>query len=174
MSDNRRRIRRQIKKAISWPQAAANPTNPQARILSGLNVLRVLEDNATKYLHDVLHYGPNSFAGKGWASALIWYRDADYHSYRNLTLFGVWAVDESETTRLLLGTKTLEFSAPVYNAESYHALIKMGFKTYYGDDGSPPPTDDIIYETSFDPTRRLKLREEIATEIIQWLRLKNR
>lgn len=173
MSDHRKRIRRQIKKSINWQKPTVKPTNPQARILAGLNVLSVLDDNTAKYLRDVLHYGPSSFTGKGWAAALIWYRQKGYHGYQTLMLFGIWAVDADDTTRLLIATKPLKFSAPVYNAESYHALIRQSFKTYYADDGSPPSEDYIIYETTFDPTRRLKLREELATEMIQWLRLRN-
>lgn len=167
-------IRRQIKRAISWPQDETATSNPQAHILAGLDVLHVLEDNAPKYLRDVLFYGPRSFDGQGWAAALIWYRHKGYNNYRDLTLFGVWAVEDGDKTKILLGTKPLKFSAPVYNAESYHALIQRGFKTYYGDDGSPPPPDNISYETLFDATARLKLRQTIAEEIIQQLRLRKR
>jgi hypothetical protein len=171
MSDHRKRIRHQIKKAIFWSPQETHSTNPQARVLAGLDVLTVLEENAPKYLQDVLHYGPASFAGRGWASALVWYRDKGYYTYRELTLFGVWVVEEADITQILLGTKPLQYSAPVYNASSYHHLIKNGFKTYYGDSGSPPPRDSIYYETPFDPTARLKLRQTLADEIIQWLRL---
>jgi hypothetical protein len=170
MSDHRKNIRRQIKRAITWSKNEAPPTNPQARILSGLDVMRVLEENAYKYLHDILIYGPASFAGNGWAAVLIWYRDKGYHNYRELTLFGLWAVDDNGTTQLQLGTKSLQFSAPVYNAESYNTLIKRGFKTYYGDDGSPPPSENITFTITFDPTARLKLRQMLADEMIQWLR----
>ena len=38
----RKNIRRQIKRATTWSQHEAPPTNPQARILAGLDVLRVL------------------------------------------------------------------------------------------------------------------------------------
>ena len=172
MSNRHKNIRRQIKRATTWSKAETPPTNPQARILSGLDVMRVLEENAYKYLHDVLVYGPGSSAGNGWAAALIWFRSKGYHNYKELTLFGVWSVADGEQTKLLLGTKPLQFSAPVYNAESYNTLIKRGFKTYYGDDGSPPPSDNISYETTFDATARLKLRQTLADEIIQWLRFR--
>jgi hypothetical protein len=174
MSDNRKRIRHQIKKAITWSPQETHPTNPQARVLAGLDVLSVLEEHAPKYLQDILHYGPASFAGEGWASALVWYRQKGYYTYRELTLFGVWVMDGADTTTILLGTKLLQYSAPVYNPSSYHHLIKNGFKTYYGDSGSPPSRDNIHYETTFDPTARLKLRQTLADELIQRLRLRKR
>ncbi|MDQ7026336.1 MAG: hypothetical protein Q9P44_12360 [Anaerolineae bacterium] len=61
-------IRRQIKRAVSWSKDETAPSNPQAHILSGLDVLRVLEDNAPKYLQDVLFYEPRSVVGQGWAT----------------------------------------------------------------------------------------------------------
>lgn len=174
MSDHRKQLRRQIRRATHWPQTRQQPANPLAVVLSGLDVLRVLEENTPKYLLDVLHYGPGSFAGDGWAAVLVWFRRKGYHQYQALTLFGVWAVPENEQTRLVLGTKPLQFSAPVYNAESYHQLIQQGFKTYYGDTGSPPTTDNIIFTADYDPTRRLALRQEVADAIVQWLRTRLR
>lgn len=171
--DRRRRIRRQVRRQIS-PPAQKPPNNTQAKILAGLNIISTLADAAPKYLGDVLHYGPESFVAQGWAAALIWYRAKGYNAHQHLTLFGVWAVDEDEQTPLLVATKNLEFSAALYNAESYHRLIQKGFKTYYGDDGSPPPADNIIVQRTFDPTRRLALRRELAEDISTWLRTRTR
>jgi hypothetical protein len=83
-------------------------------------------------------------------------------------------VQKDNETILQIGTKPLQFNAPVYNAESYHQLIQRGFKTYYGDEGSPPSPDDIIFETPYDLLRRLLLRQSIADELIQWLRTRKR
>jgi hypothetical protein len=174
MHDPRKRIRQQFKRATTWTERPSHPTNPQARILAGLDVMRVLEENAPNYLQDVLHYGPSSFAGNGWAAALIWYRNKGYYTYRELTLFGVWAVADADTTKILLGTKPLQYNAPVYNPSAYFNLIQRGFKTYYGDDGRPPSATSITFETVFDPTARLKLRQTLADEIIEWLRLRKR
>lgn len=169
MSDHRRRIRRQIRRKIG-PPPTPSPTTHQGKILSGLNALSTLAEKVPLYMKQVVHYGPASFADDEWASVVTWYRDKGYNTYQQLTLFGVWAVGEDDDLQLLLATKSLRYSAPVYNAESYHALIPRGFRTHYGDDGSPPSADTIIAEWAYDPARRLALRREIAESIETWLR----
>jgi hypothetical protein len=149
---------------------ASSLSNAQALILSGLNVLQILEVQAPKYLQNLLHYGPNSFVGKDWAAALIWFRQKGYHQYKNLTIFGVWAVANHTETELRIGTKQLQFSAPVFNPESYMQLIKHNFQTHYKDDGSPPPDDNIVRRINYDAAQRLALRQDIADAIIHWMR----
>lgn len=168
MSDFRRNIRRHIHRHPQKPKT--QPNNEQAVILAGLNVMQVLEDNANKYLKSMLHYGPASFAGKDWASVLVWYRRRGYQHYKDLTLFGVWAVAENDSTKLAIANKPLQYTAPVYNAESYNTVIKQSFKAYYSDDASLPDASRIVYEAEFDITRRLALRREIADKLIAELR----
>ena len=167
MSNHRKDIRRKIRRTINKPQ---NQSNEQAIILSGLNILQTLEENSYKYFQDVLHYGPSSFVGDNWAAALIWFRQKGYHEYKTITLFGVWAITEGDKTSLLMGTKHLNFTAPVFNPESYMQLIKHNFQTHYKDDGSPPPDDDITLRINYDAAKRLALRQEIKDAIIQWMR----
>jgi hypothetical protein len=160
---DRRHSRRKFYKSTS-------PTNAQAIILSGLNVLQTLEEQTPKYLHDVLHYGPKSFVGKDWAAALIWFRKKGYHEYKELTLFGVWAVAHEDENHLLIGIKNLAFTAPVFNPESYMQLIRHNFQTHYKDDGSPPPEGEIVTHTKYNAAKRLALRQDIKDTIVQWLK----
>jgi hypothetical protein len=167
-------FRKSIRKALNNYQAPSTPRNAQSLILSNLNLLQVLEDNAPKYLQNYLHYGPAAFVGEGWASCLVWYREKGYNNYQELWLFGAWAKQEEEATIILIGTKPLQFSAPVFNAESYNAIIKTSFKPYYNDKGSPPAEDDIQFRAIYEESRRLALRRELADSIVQALREKSR
>lgn len=150
-------------------KAPSKRSNEQAIILSGLNVLQVLEDNAPKYLLHVLHDGPETFVGDDWAAALIWYRRKGYQNHKTLTLFGTWVIKEGEASVVHIDQKVLHYSAPIYNAESYNTLIKRDFRPYYEDDGSPPKDRSIHYQVTFDVTRRLALRRELADKLMYWL-----
>lgn len=148
----------------------ARKTSVQGAILAGLNALQVLDEQAPSYLREVLHYGPASFAKAGWAAALVWSRKKGYQHYATLTLYGVWVVQQGEHNDIQLGHKTLHYSAPIYNPESYFSLIRQDFRTYYGDDGSPPPTEQLHYHVRYDPTQRLALRATLEAEIVRGLR----
>lgn len=167
MSDYRKHIRRQIRRRVS---KASVKSNGQAIILSGLNALQILELEAPKYLDDVLHYGPASFVGNNWAAALIWFRRKGYHEYKELTLLGVWAISKGDESELLIGTKKLHYTAPVFNPESYMQLIKRNFQTHYKDDASPPLQDDSATRIKYETARRLALRQELKDALIQCLR----
>lgn len=170
--DKRRHLRRKIRKAATTWDSNPQPTsaNACANILAGLNVMRVLEDKPERLMQKVLHYGPQSYMGEDWAATLIWYRKKGIDNYQTITLFGVWAQESDNDTLLQIGTKQLAFSAAVYNPESYNQLIKGNFTTYYGNNGNPPP-DTVIYETHYDVTKRLVLRQELADKIVRWLRM---
>lgn len=170
--NDRRRLRKQINRFGS----AAEPkrsSNPQAHILAGLNVVQSLEEAAHQYIEDLLWHGSGSFTGQGWASVVIWLREKGYNTYHNLTLFGVWAVEKEAGEELLVGTRQLAYSASVYNAEAYEQLIRRSFTTYYGE-GKPPEADDVLLRVDWDIQRRLALREELRTAIVQHLRLTTR
>jgi len=154
----------------SAKRTGSTKKNPQAYILAGLNVFAVLENQAPQYLHAVLWYGPRSFAARDWAAVLIWYRKKGYHNYQALTLFGIWARADLGRTGLCIGHKTLQYQAAIYNPESYHQLIKRGFTTYYADAGTPPDEDGILFQTLYEPTRRLALRRELASAMRDCLR----
>lgn len=144
--------------------------NEQAIILSGLDVLRPLEAHTPQYLQGVLHYGPETFVGKRSASALIWYRRKGYHHYRKLMLFGVWVAEIDSVTHIIIGSKSLTYTATIYNPESYTKIMKQTFIPYYGNDVSPPDKKGILFQTDFDVTRRLALRRELAEQLAYWFK----
>jgi len=141
-----------------------------ADALDGLNAFGFLDDLKTRWRGSSVCYGPKARQGSGWAGVMVWFRQSGYYGYKTLTLFGIWAVLDSGQTQIIIGTKTLDFAAPVYNAESYQYQIKRGFKVYYGDDGSPPSTHARFYQTHYDPTQRLSLRRAIKSELDRWIR----
>lgn len=167
MSDFRKSIRKHLSSTPIPPKS-----NAQSLVLASLNLMQILEDNAPKYLQNWLHYGPASFLGDSWAAYLLWYREKGYNNYQQLYLFGVWAQKKDELTQLLIGTKTIEFTAPVFNAESYNAIMKTSFKTYYNDKGDAPNDDDIYFRTNYEDSRRLALRRELADALLQGFRQK--
>lgn len=167
-------FRKSIRKALNNNPESIPKRNQQSLILTSLNLLQALEDNAPKYLQNWLNYGPAAFVGEGWASYLVWYREKGYNNYQELWLFGAWAQQEDETTNILIGTKPLQFTAPVFNAESYNAIIKTTFKPYYKDNASPPAKEDIHFRAIYDDSRRLALRRELADALIQALREKSK
>jgi hypothetical protein len=167
-------FRKSIRKVLNNNPAPSLLRNQQSLILSSLNLLQVMEESAPKYLRNWLHYGPAAFVGEGWASYLVWYREKGYNNYQELFLFGVWARQEDESIAMLIGTKPLKFSAPVFNAESYNAIIKTTFKPYYNDKGNPPAEEDVHYRAVYDESRRLALRRELADAIVQALREKSK
>jgi len=169
--DKRRRLRRHIQRFGKVPEKKST-SNAQAYVLAGLNVLQSLEEAAHQYVRELLWNGPGSYTGKEWASVVIWLREKGYYNYKELTLFGVWAVKESDGEALLVGTRKLAYSAPIYNSESYQRLIKRDFTAYYGE-GQPPEADDVIHRATWAVDRRLALRQEIRDVLIQYLRLTN-
>ncbi len=174
MNDNRdrRRLRKQINRFGKTPEPKRR-SNPQAHILAGLNVVQSLEEAAHQYIEELRWHGSAAYAGQGWASVVIWLREKGYNTYRNLTVFGVWAVEEKGSEELLVGTRQLTYNAPVYNAESYMYLIQRDFTTYYGE-AKPPEADDVLLQVAWSVERRLALREELRTAIVQHLRLTTR
>jgi hypothetical protein len=163
----RKSIRKYLDEKPTPPKA-----NAQSLALATLNLMQVLEDNTPKYLQNWLHYGPATLVGQAWAAYIIWYREKGYDKYQDLWLFGVWARQADEAIELLVGTKPLKFTAPVFNAESYNTIIRTNFKVYYNDTGDAPAEDDIHFRATYDESRRLALRRELADAIIQALRQK--
>jgi hypothetical protein len=145
--------------------------HPQAVILSGLNVLQVLEDHAGQHFETVLYNGPRAYSGQGWAAGVVWFRARGLHHYRRVTLFGLWVVARDEQTELLVGTKTLPYGAPVYNPEAYLQLIRRDYQIYYPDDGSPPPDQTITTHILYNPEERLAMRQAVSAALLDWLQL---
>ncbi|MEL6525552.1 MAG: hypothetical protein AAFQ07_07560 [Chloroflexota bacterium] len=164
----RRKIRWQQKRATTW-SAQPTPKNAQAQYLSGLNVLQELQDHANDYLASKLVYGPATFAGDGWASALVWYRHKGYQHFKSMILFGVWVHDNTSDRQVSIAKKPLQFQAAHFNPESYFAVIQRDFRSYYNDDGSPPDEQDILWQASATETTRLDMRRTVADALVKAL-----
>ncbi len=136
------------------------PTTPDG-ILDDLNAFDALDDLRQRLK---LCDGPKVVRGKGWTGVVIWCRQRGYSTRPTLTLLGVWAVART----VIVGRKSLPFTAPVYTAEAYHRLIKRSFKTYHDDDGSPPPQH--LWRARYDSAERLKLREALVTALARLAR----
>ena len=137
-----------------------------AAILDKLDAWRAVEA-ALKAAPRLLSWGPKAVSGVGpplWVGVVMWTRAPGYDGYRVLTLRGVWAIEEGEAARVIVGVRRLAYSAPFYEAEAYHKLIRNSFDLYYGDDGTPPaqPTLSVLY----DEAQRLTLREQVRAALL--------
>lgn len=136
-----------------------------ARILDGLNVWDALDELRTKRFSPNLCYGPKAIGGLApvpYVGVVLWHRPAGYYGYKSLSLLGVWARQEGEYPAILVGVKRLPYTAPFYDAEAYHKLIRRSYDLYYQNDGAPPADALAI---SYQPDLRLSLRETIAAEL---------
>lgn len=159
MGDNDARYRDILQKI-----AAARETPPPVgldTVLDALNVLDSLENIVRRKPHTFFLHGPRVYQGSNWQGVLVWYRRKGWQSYKKLIILGVWAIQRQAGLQLIVGTKTLEYSAAIYTAEAYHTLMKRDFRTYYGDDGSSPEGVAILYEVTYHPTLRLSLRQAL-------------
>ncbi|GAB1422224.1 hypothetical protein MASR2M15_24410 [Anaerolineales bacterium] len=75
---------------------------------------------------------------------------------------GVWIQGEILSPELIIGKKTLNYCASVYQSEAYQKLMPAGFEIYYGDPGRPAISgDEIRYAGLYQAENRLPLREEV-------------
>jgi hypothetical protein len=168
-----RRIRDRLRTA-SQPPAPRSDALGQA--LDAVNAWGFLEDLVLRDPKAINCFGPGVFRGLlpvSWVGVCLWYRQRGYYHYRTLHLLGIWAVQAAEI-RLLVGTKALAYSQPVFNAEAYFFRIQREFRTFYADDGSPPPEADCLYTSSYDPALRLATRQAIETALAGWLQAHDR
>jgi len=168
----------EILRRIEGKRATAN--TPQhaslAAILDGLNAMGCLEALRKKRLRTISLYGPKALRGqldddggaRSWAGAVAWYKPRGYHHFRVLTLLGIWAVAVEDGVQVVVGTKTLDFDAPVFNPESYYRQIKGRFDLYYRGDGSPPPETGCLYSVHYDAGERLPLRDAVESALAAW------
>lgn len=142
--------------------------------LDAVNALGFLEDLQRARLHHVHVYGPRAFTGQQpalWAGAAVWYKRRGYYDYRTLYLLGVWAApDEAGGIRLSLGVKTLAFSAPAFNPESYYHHLRRRFDVYYAGDASPAPDETLRWSAVYDPAQRLAQRAALQAALDAWRR----
>lgn len=136
-------------------------TDPLARVLDDLNVMDTLEALRRRAK---LTYGPkiitSALPSKG---VVLWQRGNGYYGYKTLKVLGVWAILRDEATVIVVGSKTLAFSAPFYETEAYHKLIKQNYDLYYTDDNRPPAQPS--FSVRYDPEARLDLRETVGKEM---------
>lgn len=136
-----------------------------ARILDGLNVWGGLEELRGKRFSPNLCHGPKVIGGLTpfpFVGVVLWHRPAGYYGYKTLTLLGVWARQHEVQQKLVIGVKRLSYSAPFYDAEAYHKLIRRNYDLYYADDAIPPGDSlELLYQ----PETRLNLRETIVAEL---------
>lgn len=162
MSDFRKSIRKQIQSpAQPSPVIASIPAN----ILSGLNILRVLEDKSPTYLSKWLHYEPQAFATKSWANVVVWFRPTGYHNYQTLSLLGAWALQKGDQTEVTIGLTTLQYSAPVFHPESYQTVMKRTYQPYYGEGKDAPQGDNITLQFTYNAMQRLVHRQACTDAI---------
>ncbi len=119
-----------------------------ATVLDGLDALGFLEKIKRRPPEGRVGFGPKVFRGhtaishsdekQYWCGVLVWHKPKGYGHYQTLEVLGIWAVEVGEAVEIIVGTKTLAFSAPIFNAESYQIQMKRSFKTYYDGDASPP------------------------------------
>lgn len=142
------------------------------RALDEVNAWGYLEDQQQASHRTISCFGPGTFRGYlpvAWAGVGIWYKQKGYYFYDTLGLLGVWALrTEGDAVDLIIGTRTLTYTLPFFNPESYYRRIQTEFRTYYKDSGSPPGNDQRRYTTRYDPARRLEIRREIEEELRVW------
>ena len=138
-------------------------------ILDDLNALDELERLARKRSLPMIMHGTKSIKGTAdWVGVVNWYRSKGYYGYKTLTLLGIWLSKHDHVLTLTIGEKTLTYAKSVYNAESYHKLIRKGWRTYYDDNGAPPP-DTLLHSMAYTPDERLQTRKVIQQVLNEWV-----
>lgn len=161
------------KRALEWgPQRDAQ--NALSRTLNLLNAYGVLEKVQQNPPGRTLAYGPKAVtSGRDeavYAGVVIWLRRPGYHNYDTLTLLGLWASGDVQTPHIIAGTRTLKYGGLPYNPESYFRNLSKDFSVYYGKSAPPPTEPARIYAATYDPDKRLEMRQAIAKAITQWMR----
>jgi hypothetical protein len=135
-----------------------------ARVLDDLNAFDTLE---TLIERMKLCYGPKVISGEGRMGVVVWRRPPGYHGYKTLSLIGVWAVLREDQPQIMVGRKLLAFSAPFYDADAYHKLIRKNYDLYYNDDNQPPTAPS--FSAPYESERRLELRETVKRAVAELL-----
>lgn len=179
-----RRIAQRQAKEASLPKKDA-----LSQVLDAINAVGFLADAKRRPPKGVRCYGPKVFQSKIsplsvqvrlspsvlWMGAVIWHKPGGYFHYERLGLLGVWAVGAAEGHDVVVGTRSLPFTAPVFNPESYYHHIKRKFDIYYSAEASPPngespahEGDTVLYRAHYEESRRLLIREAIEKTLAQW------
>lgn len=160
-----------------------------SEVLDDVNAVGVLADVKRRPPNGLRCYGPKIFQsrvsplsvqarlspGLIWLGAVMWYKPSGYSNYEQLGLLGVWSVGRADGHDVVVGTRTLQFSAPVFNPESYYHHIKQKFDVYYSGEASPPTADQttdesnaIWYRAHYESDNRLLIRQAIEQALKQW------
>ena len=139
------------------------------RILDDLNAFGFLEDARNRTPPEMLCFGPKDIYGPTWSGVVIWLRPAGYHNYQTLLLLGVWAATAIDEAQILVGRRTLPFTAPFYNPEAYFHTIRRTFDIYYDGNTEPPADQDRLHEVVYDPSQRLAIRQDIEIALEQFM-----
>lgn len=134
-----------------------------AQVLDALNAFDTLDTLSRKIK---LCYGPKVISSAAPSKGVvIWKRPPGYHGYKVLTLIGVWVRLIDDAPQIVVGSKRLAFSAPFYDADAYHKLIRQNYDLYYQDDKLPPnnPAFSVPYATD----QRLELRQTVARTLAE-------
>lgn len=140
------------------------------RRLDDLNAFGFLSDAQSDAPAGALCFGPRDVYGDDWVGVVIWLRPGGYHGYKTLTLVGIWARAENEEPQIIVGTLQLRFTAPFYNPEAYFHTLRQSFGLYYSDAITVPEGSSRLYETRYDPSRRLAIRSEIEAVLDDYMR----
>ncbi|PJF39265.1 MAG: hypothetical protein CUN54_09095 [Phototrophicales bacterium] len=137
-------------------------------VLDAINAWGYLEDVAAQR-HERIHcFGPKTVYGSDSVGVVVWYKQRGPYHYQHIGVLGVWALQVADGVRIVLGTKSLAFNAPVFNPESYFHHIKRDYSFYYDDDGSPPPESQQRYSAIYDESARLAIRAALQTALRRW------
>jgi hypothetical protein len=151
-----------------------------AAVLDEVNALGVLEEVKKRPPVPLSCFGPKVFRktivcasqDAYWVGTVLWHKPRGYGQYQILGLLGIWALEGDEGVTLVVGTRQLAFSAPIFNPESYYHHMRRGFSLYYA--GSPSPPDaqgkdnERLYETLYRAGERLTIRDAIEAAVQQW------
>ncbi|MEM6280961.1 MAG: hypothetical protein AAF787_02105 [Chloroflexota bacterium] len=141
--------------------------SPLADIVNGLDVQTAVERAIRQVPAGFYASGPKTIKTRRASPAAIgvvmWMKAGGFYGYRTLIVAGVWAQAADTVTQIIIGRKTLMYSAATYNPESYHKLIRKGYSAYYTDDNTPP-ADGVQFD--YVAEQRLALRKRLAAELL--------
>ncbi len=142
---------------------AAPQQDALAQVLDAVNAFDTLDALQSQIR---LCYGPKVISSAAPSKGVvIWQRPPGYHGYKVLTLIGVWARLIEDTPQIVVGSKRLAFSAPFYDADAYHKLIRRSYDLYYQDDKLPPR--DPAFSAPYAADLRLELRRTVARTLAE-------
>ena len=136
--------------------------------MDALNATALLEELAAHRLPRYALYGPRCYSGDTWLSCVLWSHARRVSGYRMLSVMGIW-VCRFDPTELIVGSRQLVYSAPVFNGEAYYKLIRQNYRTYYSDNGHPPDVADCLLHAIYHHEDRLDLRRRLQECVHGWL-----